>query len=284
MRRGRRGCDARRLGRAIGVWAAAAAFGVSPVPLVAQEDFRAADLDRPILVEDAQVIKFREWEMEFGGRGRLSEGGSGLTSIFEVKTGLFRNGQVGFEVEAGLEDGPGADAQAGLESFHVHVLYNLRRETWSWPAVAVRVDGGTPGAGDLGREDWSAGVKGIVTRSFDRLRLHGNGGYVFASDADGGDYWRLGVAFDYPIGLFSKAILGDVYVEIPADAGRSRVWVEIGTRWQTSNRGVLDFGIATRLDEWDAGNANVELIVGFARVFGLPGLLSVPPYPDPRLN
>lgn len=263
---------------------------VSAAGAEAQEDFRAADADRPILVEDADPTEFREFEFEFGARGALREGGSELLGIVELKGGLFRNAEVGVGVEAGLSgegaETPGLDGgtAGGIETFGAHLLYGLRRETASAPAVSFRVDLNTPGVGDLGLEDWSAGFKGIATRSFGRLRLHGNGGYVVASDPDGGDLLQLGLGFDYPIGLFSRALLGDVFTEIPVNGGRARVWAELGSRWQLSNWSVLDVGLATRLDEWEAGNANVELIIGLSRVFGIAAFTSVPPYPDPTLN
>ena len=256
-------------------------------PLAGQEDFRAADLDRPILVEDAYPVKFREWEFEMGLRGGLAEGARGVELIAELKTGLFLNGQAGLELEAGAQDqGNGSEAGtvSGIETVRGHLLYNFNRETWSWPAFAVRVDLSTPGTGSLGRQDWGIGFKGIATRSLGRVRMHANGGYVAASADDAGDYWQLGLAFDYPIGLFSKAIVGDIYMELPVNAGRTRVWAEFGTRWQISNLSVLDFGIASRLDEWQAGNANVQLILGISRVFGLAALVSVPRYPNPRIN
>ncbi len=263
----------------------AVALSWSAGALAAQEDFRAADMDRPILVEDAQPAKFREWEVELGARGAVAEGSSSLLVIAEIKTGLFRNGQAGIEVEAGFEDSPGGrSATAGLEALHGHLFYNVNREARGAPALSVRAEVGSPGAGSLGAEDWSAGLKGIATRSLGRLRLHANGGYTFASVVDGGDYWRVGVAFDYPIGLFSKAILGDIYAEIPVSEGGTRVWAELGTRWQVSNRSVLDFGIASRLDEWERGNANVELVIGVSRVFGVAGLVRVPRYPDPSIR
>ena len=256
-----------------------------PIPLAGQEDFRAADADRPILVEDAIPLKLREWELEVGSRGILGEGERGLLAIIELKAGLFRNGQVGIEAEAGLEHpGEGGPSRGGLETLGAHLFYHLRRETGGLPALAVRADVGTPGVGALGREDWGARVKTIATRSFDRLRLHGNAGYGVASDGDGGDFWLAGLAFDYPIGLFSRAILGDVYVEIPADEGRTRVWAELGTRMQVGNWSVVDLGLATRLDRWEAGEANVELVIGLSRVFGIPALVEVPRYPNPAIR
>lgn len=262
------------------------ALALTPVPAqeaVAQEDFRSADPDRPLLTEDAFPLKLREWEVEAGLRGRLQEGRSGLEGILELKTGLFLNTQAGLDVEAAWEEMAAGD-EAGIESAGGHLLYNFNRETRSWPAFAGRVDVRTPGTGDVGHQDWAARFKGIATRSFDRLRLHANGGYAVAGAEDGGDFWIAGLGFDYPIGLFSKTVLGDVFVEVPADGERARVWVEAGSRWQLTNLSVLDFGVATRADEWEDGNANVQLILGLSRVFGVSGLVRVPPYPDPLLR
>lgn len=263
---------------ALGLGSAAA-----PAPVAAQEDFRAAELDRPTRVEDAYPIKFREWEFQSGLRGSLGEGDRGLLGLLEFKTGLFRNGQMGVELEGGVERSSAHGTGGGIESAAAHVLYGLARETVSLPAVAVRLDASTPGTGAIGHEDWQFGVMGIATRSLGRLRLHGNGGYRFAAEGDGGDYLRFGLGADYPLGLFSRAILADLYVEAPVAAGRARVWAEIGTRLQVSNWRVLDFGLATRLDEWNEGNANVEIVVGMSRSFGVPGLTRVPPYPNPTI-
>lgn len=263
----------------------AAVAGLASVPSAgrAQEDFRAADLDRPIRVEDAKPIEFRAWELELGSRGSLEEGTSGLQAVFELKAGLIRSAQLGLEIESALRSfGSGAGTDAGVEAVSVHLLYGVLRETPSLPALAVRLEGSTPGTGAIGHEDAQLGIKGIATRSLGRLRLHANGGYTVASDADGADYWRVGLGTDYPIGLFSRAVLADVYAEIPTSQGRSRVWVDVGTRLQMTNRSVLDVGVSTRLDQWDDGNANVELAIGFSRVFGLFG--GAPPYPDPSIR
>lgn len=250
----------------------------------AQEDFRNLDQGRPLLTEDAHPVKLREWEVELGARGRLAEGGGeGADVVAELKTGLFLNTQAGVELEGVVEDGLDGTV-TGLESVGVHLLYNVNRETWSWPAFALRGDVRSPGAGEARHEDWSARIKGIATRSFGRLRVHANAGYDVASRADDDDAWVAGLAFDYPIGLFSRAVMGDVFLEVPVESGRTRVWLEAGTRWQLSNVSVLDLGVATRLDEWEVGRANVELSVGLARVFGVPGLVDVPPYPDPRID
>ena len=272
-----------RLALYVAVGLAALGAGGAPGAVHAQEDFRNLDRGRPLFVEDAHPVKLREWEVELGTRGRWAEGGSEAEAVLELKTGPFLNTQVGLELEGIVEDDPDGTA-SGLESAGVHLLYNVSRETWGWPAFAVRLDARSPGAGEAGHEDWGARITGIATRSFGRTRLHANAGYEVASRADGDDAWVAGLAVDYPIGLFSRAVMGDVFVEVPVDRGSTRVWLEAGTRWQLTNVSVLDLGLATRLDEWEAGRANIEVVVGLSRVFGVPGLVDVPPYPEPRID
>lgn len=259
--------------------------GIGATGLPAQEDFRSAEAGRPTLVEDAVPLAFREWEFEAGARGTIDEAGGGLLATFEVMAGLLRNGHVGIEVETGLEGASRSSATSGgIEAVTVFAFRSLWRETSALPAVAVRLDVSTPGTGSLGHDGWRAGLLGLATRSLGRLRFHGNGGYTVAERTDADDYWRAGLGADYPLGLFSRSILADIYAEIPVDAGRTRLWAELGTRLQLGNRSVLDLGLATRLDRWDAGAANVELVVGITRVFGAPGRVRVGPYPDPTLR
>ena len=179
----------------------------------------------------------------------------------------------------------GASTTTGLEALEVEALYNFKHEGWAWPAVAIQASAEAPTGGDLSRDDWAWGVDLLLTRSFsNRLRIHVNGGYVVASEVDGDDYWRGGVAFDIPMGFSSRLIMGDVYAEVPVDTGSTRAWAELGTRVQVTNLTVIDVGLATRLDEWNGGAANVRLVVGFSRVFGIGGLVRVPEYPDPIIR
>ena len=252
--------------------------------LQAQEDFRAADADRPIRVEDAYPVKLYEWEWELGSRGRIAEGGEYLVSgLLELKTGIARNWQLGLEAN-GNQEREANVRKNGVEQFSAHLFYNLNQEGRSTPALALRADILSPGIGDVGREDVGARLRAILTRSYGRLRLHFNGAYDWASGSDGGNLWSGGLAFDYPIGLFSKAVLGDVYAEIPADTGDARVWAEFGTRFQLTNSSVLDLGLTSRVDQWTDGTPNIGIVIGLSRVFGIAGLIKVPPYPNPRIN
>lgn len=257
---------------------------LTAAPLQAQEDFRNLDLGRPLRVEDAEPLELREWELVVGARGRLLESGPNEAAAeLELTAGLLPNTQLGVGLETALR-GSDAGARGGIESLALHVLHGLRRETPALPGVALRGQLGTPGAGEVGHEDWTGAVRGIATRSLGRWRVHANGGYRVAADADGGETWLAGVAVDYPIGLFSRMVMADLFAEIPVEPGRTRLWLEVGTRWQTSNRTVLDLGLSTRLDEWERGRTNLELTLGFSRASGLAGLVAVPDYPEPRID
>ncbi len=252
---------------------------------IAQDDFRSLDVGRPLKVTDAYPKKYLEWEFQFGLQGGWTEGGRrSLGGLLELETGLFRNFELGAGLEVATED-DGASATTGLEGLEIEALYNLKHDGWAWPAVAVQAGLQAPTGSDLSREDWAWGADLILTRGFaNRLRIHLNSGYVVASEVDGDDYGRGGIAFDIPLGFSSRLIMGDLYTESPADTGPTRTWAELGTRIQVTNLTVIDMGLATRLDEWNGGVANVRLVVGFSRVFGIGGLVRVPEYPNPRIR
>ena len=271
--------------RALSLFTLAAVAVLSCRELIAQEDFRSLDAGRPLRVTDAYPKKYLEWEFQAGLQGGWTEGGRrSLEGSFESETGPFRNFEIGAGLQVATED-DGAGTTTGLEGLDVEALYNLKHEGWAWPAFAIQAGAEAPTGGDLSRDQWAWGVDLILTRSFsNRFRIHVNGGYVVASEVDGGDLWRGGVAFDIPMGFSSRLILGDVYAEIPVDTGPTRAWAELGTRVQISNLSVIDMGLATRLDEWNRGAANVTLTVGFSRMFGIGGLVRVPEYPNPRIR
>ena len=251
----------------------------------AQEDFRSLDAGRPLKVTDAYPKKYLEWEFQFGLQGGWTEGGSrSLGGAFVLETGLFRNFEIGAGLQVARED-DGASTTNGLESLQIQALYNFKHEGWTWPGVAIQAGAEAPGGSDLSREHWAWGADLLLTRSFaNLLRVHVNAGYGVGSDVDGGDYWRGGVALDIPMGFSSRLIMGDVYAEIPVDTGPTRTWAELGTRIQVSNLTVIDVGLATRLDEWNRGTGNIQLVLGVSRVFGIGRLVRVPEYPDPSIR
>lgn len=259
------------------------AVAVAPPALPAQQDFRSVDPGRPIRLEDAYPIEYLAWEWEIGTEARLAEGARGVTGSIELKVGVARNWQMGIEVRPAWDDVAGSSS-GGVEEFGAHLLFNLKQEGRTVPALAFRGDLIAPGAGAVGRENFGGKLLALATMSFGGARVHANGGYAIASETDGGGYRIAALGFDVPVGFFSKSILGDVYWEVPAGGAAARVWAEVGARLQISNSRVVNLGIAGRMDEWADGTANVAVVVGLSRSFGIPGLVRVPTYPRPRLN
>lgn len=265
------------------VAAATAAIGSMATDGAAQEDFRHVDEGRPTRVEDAYPLKFLELEWQLGALGAIAEGDrKQAEGVFELKLGAAPNLQVGIESHAGWERSVGGDA-TGIESFGAHVLYNVNQEGRRSPAVALRSDLYLPGTGDLGRMAAGGRVKGMATRSLGVSRVHLNVARAWADDRDGGAAWSAGLAWDHALGLSGRALVADVFIEAP-DGGDTSIWVDGGIRMQVSKQSVLDVGLATRIDQWVDGEANVGLVVGVSRAFGLSGLTRVPPYPEPALR
>ena len=251
--------------------------------LLAQEDYRSLDAGRPILVTDAFPLKHKEWEIQFGVRGRVAEDRRGASGALAIEAGILRNTAFGVEFEPAVEREGGRSAN-GVEALSLHFLHNVVRESWGWPAVAVRVDADAPIGGRLGRNSWGISSQLVATRTLaSGLRFHGNGGYAAAAARDGGDAWVAGLAADYALGFSGRMLVADVYTEIPASGGRSRLWLEVGARVQISNTSVLDLGLASRADEWRQG-ANMELVLGISRTFGIRSLTRVPAMPPPEIR
>jgi hypothetical protein len=95
-------------------------------------------------------------------------------------------------------------------------------------------------------------LKGIITKSIDRLSFHLNGGYEFLTGAkrterDG--RYELAFGASYPIFApkFTRATLvADVFAEQPVTRGESTVvGTEIGLRHQLTPSIVWDIGVGT---------------------------------------
>jgi hypothetical protein len=251
-------------------------------PIQAQDGFRHIDENRPLRVEDAYPIKFKEWEWEVGVAGSIDDTGKGASSQLEIKTGVARNWEMGIAVHTGWER-RGGISNGGIEAVGLHLLYNVNQEGRSAPAVAFRADVMSPGVGDAGLVRASGRFRGLATKTFGGIRLHGNATYTMLTPDDGSDYWSLGLAFDCPMALSSRAIMGDPYLEPGHDGEPAAVWLDVGSRTQVTKSIVLDLGLATRIDYWLDGRTNFALTLGVSRDFGFIGMVRVPPYQNPRI-
>lgn len=263
---------------------AAAALMVSAGPAFAQEDYRSLDSGRPIRASDAVPLKLHEFEFQFGMRGRFGDPSSGAAGAIALEAGILPNTGLGLELEPAIERARG-DSDAGIEGLSLHVMHAILREAWRRPALALRLDAGVPIGGALGRDDWGIAGQIIATRrTASGLRLHGNAGYQNASRDDGGDAWLVGLAGDYALGFSGRMLVAGVSAEVPVHGQRTRLWIETGARIQISNTTVLDLGVSTRADQWRSDGANVELIAGISRAFGIRALTPVPVLPPPAIR
>jgi hypothetical protein len=250
----------------------------------AQDDFRHLDEGRPLRVEDAYPIKYLEWEWEVGFRGQAARGGVyDAAGLLEVKVGVARNFQFGVESHTAILRTP-SGTQIGVEGFQAHLLFNPNQEGTSTPALGVRIDLISSGLGEAGRADFGGRVRTMATRTIGAVRAHLNAGYVWASSADAGSFWSGGLALDHALGLSSRLLAADVYLEVPSGGGPVRAWLDGGARIQLRKSVVLDVGLFTRIDRWSDGEANIGFTAGLSRGFGLSSLMSVPDYPDPPLR
>jgi hypothetical protein len=133
---------------------------------------------------------------------------------------------------------------------HVGALYNFNQETLGVPAFGARLGLDVPTGVDS--RGVAVEVKGLVTKSFERLSIHFNAGYGFFTDSrdderDG--QYRLVLGASYPVGApkFTRATLvADVFTEQSVHRGESNVvGTEVGMRFQLTPRIVWDVGIGT---------------------------------------
>jgi len=251
------------------LWVAAfalAVLGVAAAPLGAQIDYRNLDDDRPTRVEDAYPVERYAFELLIP---YLVEREGGVTlhaSVLELEYGLLWNAQIG--VKAPL-------TSSGLSGLRVFALYNFNTESLVLPALSVRTDVTFP-VGSLGGSDTHVTVKGIVTRSFGRTRLHLNGAYSFGTDGtpatvEAAEQWWYGAALDRTLFRQSLLLVGEVYALRITSGSPTEVNASLGLRWQWRPTAVIDVGVARRLRQ-NAG-PDFAITIGLSKAFAISGLL-----------
>jgi len=245
---------------------ALAALGLAAAPLGAQIDYRNLDDDRPTRVEDAYPVERYAFELLIP---YLVEREGGVTlhaSVLELEYGLLWNAQIG--VKAPL-------TSSGLSGLRVFALYNFNTESLVLPALSVRTDVTFP-VGSLGGSDTHVTVKGIVTRSFGRTRLHLNGAYSFGTDGtpatvEAAERWWFGAALDRTLFRQSLLLVGEVYALRALSGSPTEVNASLGLRWQWRPTAVIDAGVARRLRQ-NAG-PDFAITIGLSKAFAISGLL-----------
>ncbi|MGE3154081.1 MAG: transporter [Nitrospiraceae bacterium] len=257
-----------------GLVLAAAGFAVAahltgPVALALDHD--NLDPNRPIAVEDAYAIPQGEMGVEAGVR--FNDRRQGRTQAAfqpQIIYGAFRNTQI--EIQSDLFTDPqtvvGANKSGDL---HLALLYNFNTETLRLPAFAVRVEADLPtGVNSRGVDTQ---MTGIMTRSFDRWRVHVNAGYAVLGSPQGQERpgtYRAIVAVSYPLGYpmrFRETVIASLYTRQSDLRGQTNyTGIEMGVRHQFTSRVVLDAGIGTEFfgpSDRAAVQGTVGVSVGF---------------------
>ena len=229
-----------------------AALTVVPLAVApaAALDHKNLDEHRPLRLEDAYAIAHGELAVEIGGGFRLARRGrdQGVFPI-ELLYGALANVQLGVGTTV-FTDPHEVHDRPKSGDLHLSGLYNLNQETLEVPAFAAKLGVDLPTGVDA--KGVGVDVKGIVTKSIERLSLHLNAGYALFTDTQRGERdgrYELALGFSYPVGAphFTRATLvGDVFAEQAARRGESTtVGVELGLRFQLTSRVVWDVGVGT---------------------------------------
>src|SRR5262245_59199260 len=200
-------------------------------------DHKKVDEGRPVRVEDACPIADGEIAFEVGAGFALLKRApdQGIFPI-EVLYGALPNLQIGLGSTL-FTDPHHIDDRPKSGDLRASALYNFNQETLALPAFAAKLSVTAPTGIDA--HGWGIELKGIVTKSIERLSLHLNGAYEFLTgsnrtERDGRYEFALGAS--YPLGapqLTRATVVGDVFADQPAIRGESTiVGTEVGLRYQ----------------------------------------------------
>jgi hypothetical protein len=225
-------------------------LGMVAVSEVSAIDHTNLDEGRPLRIEDAYPIANGEIAVEAGLGFTVPRRGT-TRGVFPVELlyGALPNLQIG--VGALLSTNPKEiDDRPKSGDLRFSALYNFNQETITLPALAIKASLDAPTG--VGAHGVAVEVKGIITKSIERLSLHVNAGYEFLTstreDERDGRY-KLVLGASYPIGAprFTRAtLIGDVFAEQATRRGDpTTVGTELGVRYQLTPRLVWDGGLGT---------------------------------------
>lgn len=223
----------------------------SVLPAVAI-DHKNLDENRPLRLEDPYPIATGEWAIEAGAGFTLQRRGSDRGAFpVEILYGAVPNLQLG--IGSTLSTAPHeVEEQTRSGDLQLSGLYNLNQETLSVPAFGAKLTLNLPTGIDSSGIDVE--MKGLVTKSFDRLSLHFNAAYEFLTGTERGERngrYQLVLGASYPVGApryTRTTLLADVFTEQAAHTGEaSIVGVEAGFRHQVTSRLVFDAGAGTEV-------------------------------------
>jgi hypothetical protein len=213
-------------------------------------DHKNLDEHRPLRLEDPYPIATGEWAIEAGAGFTLQRRGSdrGIFPI-EILYGAIPNLQLG--IGTTLSTSPHeVEEQTKSGDLQLSGLYNFNQETLRLPAFGAKLTLNLPTGIDSSGVDVE--VKGLVTKSFDRLSLHFNVAYEFLTGTERGERdrrYNFVLGASYPVGApqyTRTTLIGDVFTEQASRKGDPNVvGLEAGFRHQLTPRIVFDAGVGT---------------------------------------
>jgi hypothetical protein len=206
------------------------------------------DEGRPLRLEDAYPIAHGEISVETAaGFTLLKRGPNRGFFPVEILYGALPNLQLGLGSVL-FTDPHAIDDRPKSGDLRTSALYNFNQETLRLPALAAKLSLTAPTGIDA--HGYGIGLRGIVTKSVERLSVHFNGGYEVLTGSrrtERAGRYELTLGASYPIGApqFTRATLvADVFAEQPVVRGESTiVGTEVGLRYQLTPRIVWDVGL-----------------------------------------
>jgi hypothetical protein len=220
-------------------------------PLAAAHDHSNLDALRPLRLEDAYPVAEGEIVLE-SGVSFVDGQHDRFEAPLELVWGALTNTQ--FEIGTLLATDPHeVEGQQRPGDLRLAALYNFNQETLDTPALAVKVEANVPAVDDSTGVDLE--VKGLLTRTIERLAIHVNAGYHFLhgeSAQERAGVYELVLGASHPLGAPQDTrtlLVADAYLEQGPDKGDENiVGLELGARFQLTQRAILDFGIGSEVD------------------------------------
>ena len=256
-------------------WPLAVALLGSATPLAAQIDYRNLDDDRPVVTEDAYPTEFRAFEFLLPYAFERARGGGDVHALIpEIEYGILRNAAIGVKLPIAAVVPGGAD-EWRVSGGRIFALYNLNTEGRRLPAFSARADLLLP-IGSLGGRSSRVGLKAIATRSWGRMRLHGNAAWTLGSDprpaaVEAGPRWSYSLAADRTLFRQSTLLIGEVVALRPIPGAPVQVNAGVGLRYQWTPTSVIDAGLRRRIR--DATGPDLAVTLGFSHAFAFTGLM-----------
>jgi hypothetical protein len=234
-------------------------------------DHKNLDEGRPLRIEDAYAIAEGEWEIELGS-GVADHRDSRTRALFSTDFvyGLWKNLQVSVGTTVSTDPRKIEDPSKSGD-LKVSALYNFNEETLVLPAFGIRVTGNFPTGTNSSGVD--VRLKGLVSRSYERLTLHFNPAYeVFSGTAPNQRDGRFDVAVgaSYQLGAPSHTrttMLADFFSRQSILQGQSSIeGMEFGVRYQWTPWTVLNAALGSEFSG-PAERTPFFLVIGLSVAF-----------------